>query len=379
MSEYEAFIRDAAQRRGIDPDIAVRVANSEGSVTEPARRGTFPTGSSWWAFQLHYGGAGYEHFGTTAGMGNGFTAFTGWQPGDPDAWRDATRYALNRAKAGGWGAWYGAAHIGIGRWAGIDRNAPWDANSEVWDFEDQGGPMPSRTYNPDFPLQLQRQEWACAIRSTQMLLNSVGIDPDIGDLQDDMVGHGLVTAANGLEVATGLPLARWLAQQYGVPARNDGEATFDEIAELAGQQPLIFGLRNWGGPRLGHWAAARRMQDGRIVVANPGGTGPKFGHQTLSRGEFDARGPASYITIDLAAAPPVVAPPPSDPRAARIAELEQVLGVQRDTLLERDAHILELNEKLANERTKLGVWQERYGPTMRDALDAALRDLVPGN
>lgn len=33
MTEYEAFIRDAAQKRGIGPDIAVRVANSEGGGT----------------------------------------------------------------------------------------------------------------------------------------------------------------------------------------------------------------------------------------------------------------------------------------------------------------------------------------------------------
>lgn len=135
MNEIEAFVRDAAQRRGINPGIAVQVAKSEGGVDEPARRGTFATGSSWWPFQLHYGGPGYEYLGNVAGMGNGFTALTGWQPGDPAAWRDSVRYALNRAKASGWGAWYGAAHVGIGQWDGIDRAAPWDANGERWDYE----------------------------------------------------------------------------------------------------------------------------------------------------------------------------------------------------------------------------------------------------
>jgi hypothetical protein len=102
-AEIEGFIRDAAQRRGIDGDTAVKVARSEGGVDEYAARGTFSTGSSWWPFQLHYGGPGYEQFGTVAGMGNGFTKLTGWQPGDERAWRDSIRYALNRAKASGWG------------------------------------------------------------------------------------------------------------------------------------------------------------------------------------------------------------------------------------------------------------------------------------
>jgi hypothetical protein len=101
-SEIERFIRDAAEARGITPDVAVIVARSEGGVDEYARRGTFATGSSWWPFQLHYGGPGYEQYGTVAGMGAGFTELTGWQPGDPRAWRDSVRYALNRAKAGGW-------------------------------------------------------------------------------------------------------------------------------------------------------------------------------------------------------------------------------------------------------------------------------------
>ena len=80
-AEIEGFIREAAAVRGINPDIAIRVARSEGGVDEYARCGKFATGWSWYAFQLHYGGPGYEHLGTVAGMGTGFTKLTGWQPG----------------------------------------------------------------------------------------------------------------------------------------------------------------------------------------------------------------------------------------------------------------------------------------------------------
>ena len=51
MGEIEACIRDAATKRGIDPDIAVKVARSEGGVDEYAKVGKFPTGWSWWPFQ----------------------------------------------------------------------------------------------------------------------------------------------------------------------------------------------------------------------------------------------------------------------------------------------------------------------------------------
>lgn len=130
----EAYIRQAAQARGIDPDVAVKVALYEGGrdprkpnqapFTDPAVRGTFATGSSWWPFQLHYGGKGYEQYGTTAGMGNDFTAATGYQPGDPRAWQAATDYALDQAVKIGWrgggnGGWYGAKAAGIGDRQGL--------------------------------------------------------------------------------------------------------------------------------------------------------------------------------------------------------------------------------------------------------------------
>lgn len=122
--DVEGYIRTAATRRGIDPDIAVRVARSEGGLV-PNRTGSFPTGKSFWPFQLHYGGAGtpYASFGTVAGMGNAFTAQTGWQPGDPNAWRAATDYALDQARQHGWGQWYGARNVGITGFQGISRSA----------------------------------------------------------------------------------------------------------------------------------------------------------------------------------------------------------------------------------------------------------------
>lgn len=118
------YIRQAAILRGINPDIALRVANSEGGL-DTDRRGTFSTGSSWWPFQLHYGGLGtpYEYLGTQAGMGNDFTAQTGFKPGDAAAWEASIDYALDHALTDSWSKWYGAAGVGIGPWEGLPAHA----------------------------------------------------------------------------------------------------------------------------------------------------------------------------------------------------------------------------------------------------------------
>jgi len=137
--EIEAYIRQAATQRNINPDIATRVAYFEGGrdlqhapnqppFTDPAVLGDFSgrpwgTGKSWWPYQLHYGGPGYEQWGTTAGLGNQFTEATGYQPGDPAAWKASVDFALDNALKGGWSQWYGAGPKGanVSNWQGLPR------------------------------------------------------------------------------------------------------------------------------------------------------------------------------------------------------------------------------------------------------------------
>jgi hypothetical protein len=119
-----AYITQAARARGIDPAVALRIAQHEGGLDKyEGNMGQFPTGRSHWAFQLHYGGAGtpYAQWGDTAGMGNDFTAATGFAPGDPNAWQAAIDFALDHAAKNGWGAWYGRGPAGVGIWDGITR------------------------------------------------------------------------------------------------------------------------------------------------------------------------------------------------------------------------------------------------------------------
>ena len=121
--KVRSYIISAASERGIDPRAALAVARHEGGEDDYMQVGKFATGWSFWPFQLHYGGKGYEYFGTTAGMGNDFTRRTDWQPGDWHAWADSIDFALDHAARHGWSAWYGRGPAGIGAWEGIPGHA----------------------------------------------------------------------------------------------------------------------------------------------------------------------------------------------------------------------------------------------------------------
>jgi hypothetical protein len=311
-AEIEGFIRQAAAARGINGDVAIRVARSEGGVEEYAAVGKFATGWSWWAFQLHYGGAGYEQFGTVAGMGNGFTKLTQWPPGDEAAWRDSTRFALNRAKAGGWGPWYGAAHVGVAEWEGINRSHPWDANAETWDYE-QRAPS-ALSYNPALPPERQVQDWTCSIRSTSWALKSLGLPVDIGQLQDEMCPR-YVTPQLGLLDGRGYGLAEVLtahlppewASRVHVYERID----WASLWQRSGTGPICLGLHG-----AYHWInVAAPQADGTVVAPNPA---PKYPQASpigdvLAQDEFDHYGPVSAVWVDAGTQPSP--PDPGDPYA----------------------------------------------------------------
>lgn len=98
------YIRERAQAYNIDPDIASRVASSEGLANPVGDRGT-----SFGAMQLHVGG----------GMGDEFRRDRGLDPSDPKNERQTIDYALSRVPQTGWTPFHGAARAGIGAREGI--------------------------------------------------------------------------------------------------------------------------------------------------------------------------------------------------------------------------------------------------------------------
>lgn len=117
VAEMEAYIRQAALTRGIDPDVAVRVAKTEGlgdGIWQSNVTLDYGRERSYGPFQLHVAPAG-----RSPGLGNAFMEQTGLDPSDPSTWRQGVDFALENAAKGGWSPWMGAAKAGITGMDGI--------------------------------------------------------------------------------------------------------------------------------------------------------------------------------------------------------------------------------------------------------------------
>lgn len=115
------YIRATAKKYGVDPEVALRVAKSEGlsSFKSGVIRKDGTEEPSYGAFQLYTGG----------GLGNKFQKDTGLDPSDPANEKATIDYALKYASQNGWGSWYGAKNTGIGEREGIGASPPMDAAS----------------------------------------------------------------------------------------------------------------------------------------------------------------------------------------------------------------------------------------------------------
>jgi hypothetical protein len=104
QKEVVDYIKASAVARGIDPDIAVRVAASEGLGGYVGDHGT-----SFGPFQLHRGGAG--------SVGTEFEKHTGLNLQNRGTWKSQVDYALSTAARQGWSAWHGwhgSSRAGLG-------------------------------------------------------------------------------------------------------------------------------------------------------------------------------------------------------------------------------------------------------------------------
>jgi uncharacterized protein YukE len=110
-------IEAAAMAHGIDPKVAVRVARSEGLAQFYGDQGR-----SGGAFQLFTGG----------GLGNEFRQQTGKDPLDPKNEVETIWFAMQKAAEKGWGAWYGAAKVGVSKWEGIGVTQPSEAVAQTF-------------------------------------------------------------------------------------------------------------------------------------------------------------------------------------------------------------------------------------------------------
>lgn len=201
--------------------------------------------------------------------------------------------------------------------------------------------VPTLTYHPDAPVDIQPDDWSCSEQSAQWLLRAIGRDPKDPWIRGKLLNRGIVTREHGLMDASGATLARWLQEQYGdemglrFTAKNG--ATWEDLVAIVGRQPVMIGGRAWN-----HWSGVRRLKDGGLELANPSPNWKDVG-TLLDRAEFDRWGSWSYITVSDGASAPVQPPaPPTDDRDATIvrlrAELETVTR-QRDGLVNAVAYL----------------------------------------
>lgn len=135
VTQQEAQIRAYAASIGIDPDIAVAVARSEGlapGVWQSNVQQPYGRERSYGAFQLHVAPEGRN-----PGLGNEFVAKTGLDPADPANWEAVNKFALDAARRGGWSPWMGAKKIGVTGMAGIGGETV--SPAPVPEREDRGG------------------------------------------------------------------------------------------------------------------------------------------------------------------------------------------------------------------------------------------------
>lgn len=194
-------------------------------------------------------------------------------------------------------------------------------------------PEPPIAFEPDYPPIIQPGQWQCSIGTASWMLHAIGRTPSWAWIQGAMAPRW-VNSDVGLRDATGRGIVEFFDEhypEYQDLTNFDASATWDEIAALAGTRPLGLGLRSWAGPGLGHWSGVRGIMDGVLHLANPAGTGPRYGQTYIDRGFVESRGPASMVWIKT---PSVVVPPappsPADELAdlrALVAELNTILGV----------------------------------------------------
>jgi hypothetical protein len=110
-NEVSAYVTQAAEARGIDPAVPLKIFSGESSL-DPTLVGD--GGTSFGVPQLHVtpGGKGNA-------VGDQFVRDTGLDPADPKNWKAAVDYSLDHAAKNGWNDWSVAKNLGIPQFAGI--------------------------------------------------------------------------------------------------------------------------------------------------------------------------------------------------------------------------------------------------------------------
>lgn len=152
-------------------------------------------------------------------------------------------------------------------------------------------------WNWRLPADPQDYPWDCAACSTAWALRAIGRDYSENDVIAGL-GPTRISPAYGLLDASGAGIVDWLGT-IGVVAKNDADATWEEVQDAAGYQPLLIGGRGWC-----HWVAVRIGSQtaglvgvNAIALMNPA-NGWMGVYQTMSPEQFAALGTFSAVWFE---------------------------------------------------------------------------------
>jgi hypothetical protein len=314
--DLESLVRDSAARYGIDPDTAVRVAMSEGGLSEGARPGD--SGSSFGPFQLHYGDVA-SGGNAVSGLGDAFTAATGLDARDPNNAAAAIDYALSNVAKSGWGPFHGAARVGIGPMDGIGGRpsnlAPTPSDSLT---NPLGSGPAARTSQFGLGLSAQAAYAACGPAAAIAFANTYGRYPTPSEAMQLASSVGW-SADSGM---AGVSSEQQLLGKMGIPTKLESTVDWNHVAaDAANGNPVILDTP-------GHYfyvSGVRQGQNGLEFNVGTSGTDLKGGGQWMSAAQINGSGMGSvraalYADNPTSATPSVAAPAqPSTPGPAQQA------------------------------------------------------------
>jgi hypothetical protein len=237
-TDLEAHARAEAQRLGINPDIAVRVANTEGGFGDPTRQ-NMEGAPAYGAYQLYVGGPSKPGLGDEA-------LKRGIDPRKPEHARAAITFALEHAAKNGWGAFQGAAANGIGNWEGIGQQVAASTTVQqqqkavqqgrsVW----EAGKLTPNQLTEGMAQGLDRETAlaVCGPAAAIAFARKMGRNPSLPEALDMAKKVGW-TLQNGM---AGPASQVKLLQNMGIPSRlEDGAPDASKIAaQISAGNPVI--------------------------------------------------------------------------------------------------------------------------------------------
>jgi hypothetical protein len=151
-------------------------------------------------------------------------------------------------------------------------------------------------FDPDRPIELQRNNWGCFPNSLSWAVEGLGIRMDREALGLVAVRNKIITPRGYLVDKSGNDLAdfsREMLADYGLAALYLFDVSFDQISREAGLYPLVIGSGSWL-----HYAAVRGYDPVAdvLLLANtsPGWQGVGY---TMNRTQFGGYSPISLTRV----------------------------------------------------------------------------------